>query len=165
MRWLNRILVAFPITRKQLPLLVNYFCVFVVKLSYIVLKWIWPTDMVWPISNNTFRYITVICSITLATFSNYNSKTKDILSKSISLFFLVGYAIWFKSIQAQQVDHKTSSFARSLRDIMHWSSRSRLPMWFKWPRSSYTHTKSLHLSLRWKRQPIFCLDTFFTWSL
>ena len=40
----------------------------------------------------------------------------------VNLFFPREFLIWFKSIQAKQVYHETSSFARSLRDLMHWSS-------------------------------------------
>ena len=41
-----------------------------------------------------------------------------------SFFFPREFLIWFKSIQAKQVDHETSSLARSLRDLMHRSSFS-----------------------------------------
>ena len=41
-----------------------------------------------------------------------------------SFFFPPEFLIWFKSIQAKQVDHETSSLARSLRDLMHRSSFS-----------------------------------------
>ena len=39
-------------------------------------------------------------------------------------FFPREFLIWFTSIQAKQVDHETSSLARSLRDLMHRSSFS-----------------------------------------
>ena len=38
------------------------------------------------------------------------------------IFFPREFLIRFKSIQAKQVDHETSSLARSLRDLIHWSS-------------------------------------------
>ena len=40
----------------------------------------------------------------------------------VNHFFPREFIIWFKSIQAKQVEHETSSFARSLRNLMHWSS-------------------------------------------
>ena len=43
-------------------------------------------------------------------------------SKSQSFFFAREFITWFKSIQAKQVDLESSSLARSLRDLMHWSS-------------------------------------------
>ena len=45
----------------------------------------------------------------------------------VNLFFPREFIIWFKSIQAKQVDHETSSLARSLYDLMYRSSlRSHL---------------------------------------
>ena len=40
----------------------------------------------------------------------------------VNHFFPSEFIIWFKSIQAKPVDLQTSSLARSLRDLMHWSS-------------------------------------------
>ena len=42
---------------------------------------------------------------------------------ALSIFFFSReFIIWFKSMQTKQVDLQTSSLARSLRDLVHWSS-------------------------------------------
>ena len=56
-----------------------------------------------------------------------NRTVSDISRRSrhsiVNLFFFSReFIIWFKSMQTKQVDLQTSSLARSLRDLVHWSS-------------------------------------------
>ena len=55
-----------------------------------------------------------------------NRTVSDISRRSrhsiVNLFFSREFIIWFKSMQTKQVDLQTSSLARSLRDLVHWSS-------------------------------------------
>ena len=55
-----------------------------------------------------------------------NRTVSDISRRSrhsiVNLFFSGEFIIWFKSMQTKQVDLQTSSLARSLRDLVHWSS-------------------------------------------
>ena len=55
-----------------------------------------------------------------------NRTVSDISRRSrhsiVNLFFSREFIIWFNSMQTKQVDLQTSSLARSLRDLVHWSS-------------------------------------------
>ena len=90
----------------------------------------------------------------------YRSKILPVTSRQLTnrtvcdiIFSLI---IWFKFIQAKQVDLETSSLARSQRDLMHWSSLRSI---FKRgllaasliPR---VHKRYLWLADRWVRQPV-----------
>ena len=61
----------------------------------------------------------------------------------VNHFFPREFIIWFISIQAKQVDLKTSSLARSLRDLMHWSSLCSLLRTYKRSTFSTSRTREL----------------------
>ena len=68
------------------------------------------TDDVWLLTNRTVSDIS----------------RRSRYSISPSFFFARELITLFKTIQAKKVDLETSSLARSLRDLLHWSSRPSL---------------------------------------
>ena len=60
----------------------------------------------------------------------------------VNHFFPRESIIWFKSIQAKQVDLETSSLALLLRDLMHWSSLRSL--WRTYERSTCNKSRFSH---------------------
>ena len=77
-------------------------------------------------------HLSKILPVTLWQFTNRTVSVFHVVPdiSYVNLFFPREFLIWFKSIQAKQVDHETSSLARSLRGLMHWSSlRSLKNLW------------------------------------
>ena len=58
------------------------------------------------------------------------------------IFFPREFIICFKSVQAKQVDLESSPLARSLRDLIHWSSLRSL--WRTYERSTYSKSWFSH---------------------